>query len=393
MIENNKFDKLLKEIRSALKQNREIEKLSGENFNLFVLLEKHKDEVKTHSAFISELLNPEGSHGMGGVFLELFLKMLIDNNFLKDNSINNLDNTKVEIEKHVGNILDINSRLDIYISNKNLQICIENKIYAKDQEKQLERYIDFLNRDKLKENLLIYLTLFGKEYSNSNLEKETDYICLSYKKEILQWLKDCLKESVQYPILRETIAQYINLIKNLTNQLMSDKMSTQIQKIILTDIESAEAIKNQYDDALKKVINDFKAHIINELNEYFLDYNIICYSNSWRNFTSVLIKSKEKDFEIGIESFNGQGHFEGELFIGAIDFKKKNQNVSYTKGGWITGSIETIWSKQNLFYKLQGFANGSSLVKETLINEILKVVIDYISRYWGINKVANNKVL
>lgn len=393
MIEDIKFDKLLKEIRSTLKQNREIEKLSGENFNLFILLEKHKDEVKTHSAFISELLNPEGSHGLGRVFLELFLKMLIDNNYLKDNAINNLDNTKVEIEKYVGGVLDINSRLDIYISNKNVQICIENKIYAKDQEKQLERYIDFLNRDKVKDNLLIYLTLFGKEYSNSNLEKDSDYICISYKKEILHWLKDCLKESVQYPILRETIAQYINLIKNLTNQQMSDKMSNQIQKIILTDIESAEIIKNQFDNALEKISNDFKTHLINELNEYFSDYNITCYSKSWRNFSSIFIKSKEKDFEIGIESFNGQGHYNGDLFIGAIDFEKKNKNVSYTKGGWITGSDERIWDKQNLFHKLQSFANGSSLVKETLINEILKIIIDYISRYWGINKVANNKAL
>ena len=113
MIDNVKLKKLLNEIRIALKQNREIEKLSGENFNLFVLLEKHKDEVKTHSAFISELLNPEGSHGLGSVFLELFFKMLIDNKCLKENAINNLDNTKVEIEKYVGNILDINSRLDI----------------------------------------------------------------------------------------------------------------------------------------------------------------------------------------------------------------------------------------------------------------------------------------
>lgn len=385
MIDNVKLKKLLNEIRIALKQNREIEKLSGENFNLFVLLEKHKDEVKTHSAFISELLNPEGSHGLGSVFLELFFKMLIDNKCLKENAINNLDNTKVEIEKYVGNILDINSRLDIYISNKNLQICIENKIYAKDQEKQLERYSDFLNRDKLKDNLLIYLTLFGNEYLDSNLVKDTDYICLSYKKEILHWLEECLKESVQYPILRETIAQYIILIKKLTNQLISDKMSNQIQNIILSDIESAEAIKNQFDSALEKITKDFKTRIINELNEYFSDYNITCYSNSWRNFSSIFIKSKDKEFEIGIESFNGQGH-DNNLFIGAIDFKKKSKERRYIKGGWIDGTIEPIWDKQNLFHKLQSFANGNDLVKEKIINEVLQITVDYISRYWNIQK-------
>ena len=159
MTENKKHEFLLKNIKSILKQNKELEKLTGENFNIFIVLNKHKDEVKTHSAFISELLNPNGSHGMGNVFLRHFFEMLIQNDYLSTVEMDNLNETRVEVEKAVGNILDINSRLDIYISNKNIQICIENKIYAKDQPKQLERYKNFLTQNKSKKNMTTSITL------------------------------------------------------------------------------------------------------------------------------------------------------------------------------------------------------------------------------------------
>ncbi|MDL2320113.1 PD-(D/E)XK nuclease family protein [Alistipes sp. OttesenSCG-928-B03] len=208
MNESQRLDSLLRRVKSALVQSKEFEKMKGENFNVFMVLNKQRDEVKTHSAFISELLNPKGSHGMGSVFLGHFFNMLIEKGHLDATTIDCLNETSVEVEKSVGNILDINSRLDIYISNKKAQICIENKIYAKDQRKQLERYREFLIRNKHKNNLLLYLSLFGKDYQETDLEKDSDYICLSYKDDILDWLKKCLKESVDYPILRESIKQY-----------------------------------------------------------------------------------------------------------------------------------------------------------------------------------------
>lgn len=386
MTENKRLEFLLKNIKTILKQNKELEKLNGENFNVFMVLNKQKDEVKTHSAFISELLNPKGSHGMGSVFLRHFFVMLAQNNYLKTDEFEYLDETTVEVEKAVGNILDINSRLDIYISNKNIQICIENKIYAKDQRKQLERYKDFLDRNISKDNLLIYLSLFGKDYQQTELEKDSDYICLSYKSDILSWLKECLKESVDYPILRESIKQYIILIKSLTSQLMSDKMQDQIQKVILSDIGSSQAIKNQYDNAIKKVTKEFKSHLIKRLEFLFSEKPYQFKSQEWNQYSSIFVNAPKKEFSIGIESFNGQGHYDGDLFVGAIDFNRKNKNVNYTKGGWITGTIEKICDKTALFQKLQEFANGNELSKEKVINEVAGKIEKYIIKHWEITE-------
>ncbi|MBX0332941.1 PD-(D/E)XK nuclease family protein [Pontibacter sp. HSC-14F20] len=47
-----------------------------EGFNIFSVLRSHSDEVRVHSRFIAELLNPKGSHGQGTLFLNLFLNEL-----------------------------------------------------------------------------------------------------------------------------------------------------------------------------------------------------------------------------------------------------------------------------------------------------------------------------
>ena len=46
-------------------------------FNIFSILNVDRDEVHTHSAMLSELLNPKGSHGQGDAFLKLFLKDVV----------------------------------------------------------------------------------------------------------------------------------------------------------------------------------------------------------------------------------------------------------------------------------------------------------------------------
>ena len=49
----------------------------GENFNIFSVLNLSTKEVRLHSAFLAELLNPDGDHGLGYKFLEAFLSIII----------------------------------------------------------------------------------------------------------------------------------------------------------------------------------------------------------------------------------------------------------------------------------------------------------------------------
>ena len=48
----------------------------GEFFNVFNTIGLRTEEVRLHSAFIAELLNPKGSHGLSYHFLQAFLETI-----------------------------------------------------------------------------------------------------------------------------------------------------------------------------------------------------------------------------------------------------------------------------------------------------------------------------
>ncbi|GHV17515.1 hypothetical protein AGMMS49938_18330 [Fibrobacterales bacterium] len=227
------IESLLYQITVINKRYEEIFKSSGENFNVFNILNLTSDEL-SHSRFIAELLNPKGSHGKGNIFLKSFLEKIKIDYF-------SLENTIVEVEKNIGNIdenYDSGGRIDIAVTNDKEQILIETKIYAKDQYRQLWRYYEYGKKSKL-----VYLTLDGREASEDSLFKLTkdDYIKISYEKEILEWLECSQKESVNDSILRETLRQYIILIRQLTGQSRSREMEKEMVDVILKNKNVAAA--------------------------------------------------------------------------------------------------------------------------------------------------------
>ncbi|GAL63602.1 PD-(D/E)XK nuclease family protein [Algibacter lectus] len=128
---------LLRDVKRTLKDQEEIKNLKGENFNVFSILKMESKENGTHSAFLGELLNPKGSHNFKSVFLGLFLQQLGFEGL-------ELNSAEVVLEYSLGFIDDkakTGGRVDIYIKDTtNKTICIENKIYATDQNLQVKRY-------------------------------------------------------------------------------------------------------------------------------------------------------------------------------------------------------------------------------------------------------------
>jgi len=393
MTENeiNQITLTLDLVENSVKKYREIEKIKGENFNLFNILDRRTDEVKTHSAIIGELLNPKGSHYLDKTFLILFIEMLnrkkrTDNIWEKaiTPKIEEIRNVTVECEKSIGKVRDnTGGRLDLMISNDIFQICIENKIYAEEQDSQLERYKNFLERFPKSNNILIYLTLNGDESKTSKLVSGSDYYTLSYKYDILEWLEKCFKETVDIPILRESIKQYIILIRSLTNQITTNEMKSEIHKLILSNIDGSEKIAQEFDSAIEKVADELKellSQILNE-NKITSETGSISLKKSKERFSSIWLKVKSDDKKFfGIESFNGKGHLNGSLFIGTVDFNRSDDKIKYKFHIWIDGTIEIIWDKSELYLKLQEFANGNEKTRHNIANEISLKISDYINR-------------
>lgn len=248
---------LLNQVAIIVKKNNEILDATGGRFNVFNILGLSSDEVRLHSALLAELLKPNGSHGLKDEFLEEFVAKVIHkvklNNQTKDNSNNvSVDNSVlfkfhsktaiVEVEKSIGLVTDSEGgRIDIIITDKNKNaIIIENKIYASDQNAQLIRYDTYAKEKHLGKYKILYLTLNGIKASKGSAG-EVIYERISYNEDILNWLQSCEKISVRQPLVRETINQYITIIKQLTGKDMSSVNKSDLINLITKNdnLESA----------------------------------------------------------------------------------------------------------------------------------------------------------
>ena len=254
-------------VSRKIKEQRKEKFERGENYNIFNDLGFMSDEVHLHSMFLANLLNPKGSHGQRGKFLEAFLKMLQKSfpTISADSLELDITNASVEVEKYIGRQTDSEGgRIDIYLTDGKHSIIIENKIYAVDQHHQMLRYWNYgmsqKGDDTEKSFVLIYLTLDGCSPSEESLGeelKENDIICLSYKSDIRGWLDRCVELASRTPLVRETINQYINTIDILTNNVMEDN------KELLDILSKEENLDAVYDIANNKNIVVYR--IINEV--------------------------------------------------------------------------------------------------------------------------------
>ena len=243
---------LLNQVALISKKNAEILDAIGGRFNMFRVCGVNHYE-NTHSAIIAEFLNPSGTHGLKSKLLECFIEIL-GKDFKIENFIckNALIHTEVTTNE---------GRIDIMIGNKDKAIIIENKIYAEDQHKQLIRYNDYALKKYGKGNyqILLYLSLWGDKPSEQSC-KGVEYVTISHKETIINWLEKCVSIASRFPIVRETIIQYINHLKQLTDQDMDTKNKEEIVEFLT---KSAENINVAF--AISQNIDNVKTHLINKI--------------------------------------------------------------------------------------------------------------------------------
>ena len=224
---------LLQQVATITQKNNELLDAMGGRFNMFRICGVNHYE-NTHSAIIAELLNPKGSHSLKSAFLEAFL------NLIDKDSIPTTFNpsTATAYTEYTTD----NGRIDILIEDdqKNALI-IENKIYAPDQREQLKRYNQYAQK-QYKAYKIYYLTLLGDKASEQSGEG-VNYLPISYSDTIIKWLDQCITLSARLPIVRETLIQYSNHLKTLTNQDMNTKNQEEIVKT-LGDFGNLEAVQN-----------------------------------------------------------------------------------------------------------------------------------------------------
>lgn len=208
---------------------------SATYFDVFQVLRLGHYEERLHTPFLAHLLDPAGAHSQGRLFFDAFLSMVLPADAIPPG----ISHIEVSPEHHTPY-----GRIDILVKyrvrerqsdvGKLQAVVIENKVYAPDQPRQLERYHNYLTKTlglKTGEFHLIYLSPW-KQQPSIEKEGEEDLWCsiterqynalkaskslleIGYYAEIVPWLEGCI-EQIQAPVVAHTVKQYLKTIQRL----------------------------------------------------------------------------------------------------------------------------------------------------------------------------------
>lgn len=212
---------LLSEAEQQLTNQRQHQQETGENFNIFTVLDRERKEESTHCRLLYELLNPAGSHKCDDAFLRKFFEDVLAKPYEKG--------TRVYREKQIDD-----GRIDLVLEGKKYYYPIEVKIDAVDQYRQIERYANFAERQRKGrsnfDTTVYYLTLDGHRPSKASKGeiREDQIKCISFPKQIKGWLAQCVEIVKNKPNIKVILEQYIQLIDRLEGTMLADSLAKMI---------------------------------------------------------------------------------------------------------------------------------------------------------------------
>lgn len=228
----------LDEIFSTLESTYQEYNKAPDSFNVFDAFRIKRSEL-AWSAWIAYLLDPSEKHGMGNIFLKLFLKQL----GLPEDFVEKAKKNEPTVERAIGPIdkdYENGGRIDIIIHDpdSNNALIIENKIDADDQRKQLYRYYNFAHKEgRFNESRIYYLSLL-KSYpgldsitgNNKSIGvggvlqkgKDKDFDCISYIDDIKKWLNQCVDKCDDSNPIKSIIEQSIKALDSMCHQTVVD---------------------------------------------------------------------------------------------------------------------------------------------------------------------------
>ena len=312
------------------------------DYNIFTLFHDFSDEVNLHSNFIASLLDPNGDHYKGDLFLKLFLETCGIDDF-------SIDTSRATVFKEFKHI-------DIYISDGKKHIILENKVYAKDQPTQIARYIETIQNkgaeecDRVKDEdiCVLYLHPDGKLPDNQSFGEyhakllgenpSIEFKVISYGNEILKWIDRCKNEVSNITDLNVFLSQYKDVIEMIYDRYKRiDEMETaKFVEIFKENYTAVSEIANNYQEVRKEIINEFfknvKDILENDLKDkYSIELNSVAYrpiiiknttsqDKKWKNFYFTVEFQKSSMYSMPFVGFRKDDDKE----VKVSDFDKPN---------------------------------------------------------------------
>lgn len=174
---------------------RHLDRYLSTRFNIFELLRPNELLLST---VLAELLNPAGKHGQGSQFLQSFMERIGREDLAQRHP------QKVRVEAPTKYLPHSIRRFDVLLEYEDdrFAFAIENKPWAKDQNKQVSDYLDELRSGYGDAHCLVYLTHNGDTPDISSIPAETrkrnqdrgNLVLLSFRDDIRRWLEVCINQ-------------------------------------------------------------------------------------------------------------------------------------------------------------------------------------------------------
>lgn len=235
----------------------------ADEYSYFEIINKQYNE-NVHSSFLAWLLTPNLPNNKEHGFKDLFLRRFL-NRIQKDNSFTEMDFSDVEVrtESSPRTSADNKIRYDIVLLSKHnrLAIIIENKVYSKEGDLQLDNYFKIAQK-LFPPNYTIFYIFLSPGGIPASDEK---WLSISYF-DIAKIIENLLK-STNRNKFTPFIEQYL---LTLRYNIMRDPEIDEIWKIIYTKHKEAIQLIQKYrqqifvaiKEILKKLIqqNDFVSY-------------------------------------------------------------------------------------------------------------------------------------
>ena len=278
-----KYNDLFILIENIIKKQEEQKKRGLNNYNMVNVVRKATHEVGMHSNIIYSLINPNGEHFQGTLFLNLFIEKVLMPK-LKLDSIEDFGEIySVQAEEST----EANRRIDFTIKSDRYAIGIEMKVNAGDLQHQISHYYEQLEKESdlnNKNNVYIfYLTKYGTNPSQKSIKIKSGTTTqfdpskhvhlVSFEKDILNWVNASQKEVNNITNLNMALQNYKEIVKKITNQYKGNVMDIEEEllnnkKELLLALELDKKMSKIKGKTLYAFFQDLTSFLIDEgLNE------------------------------------------------------------------------------------------------------------------------------
>ena len=283
------------------------------DFRIFDYL---RDDEIGLSRCLADLLNPNGKHGQGSIFLDSFLTLI--------NWQSPINRCKVQVEKQANH----QRRIDIYLEFDEGVIGIENKPWAGDQPDQLSDYAKYIKKVAAGGAWqLIYLCNQGpSEESISSelrekLEAEGHFIQLNYDQ--LACFLEASAAKAKALLVRVYVEELVKFIRQSINGEMDMSESHEALKTIASDVQRLQA---SFDIA--NALPKLKQQYIANLKEQLLKINtadtdvVIDQNAQWSNTGAAWWNVSTDDKNTGFTMWLKTNRFGHVALRFAFEFKE-----------------------------------------------------------------------